>query len=258
MKKIFTLLVVAMLVFSFPMTAIAQANEINTAKEWALENGLPEELVNEADEAFLLQVYNENKNHDVDITASVSRLPSQRSSLQRDGQIDSSDLDFWIVAAKNKSGGYIQSVNCYTYFTWNPDITAMFYFTDAIIFEWDEAFTFDSDTANFQVKVYGETSSNPYITLNNFARSNDHAIGWFMDIRIDYGPPHGWGRMTLYPAVNPMPDGTTNILELSAEYAHATVGVSGINITSDRTGGLDFSGSFDYLADRETVTCGSY
>lgn len=216
--------------------------------------GLPEELLNQVNDELIIQIWNENKHSEeleFIVEHSIEYIQTgSPATPQPAGAISGSDLDLWMVCAKTISSGYIQKVNVYVYFDWEP-YTTMVYFTDGIVTTWDASeWAFSSP---FSCKVYGHAKDALYINNSNPTELVAGSIGAEFDIKVIYGCPYGSVTFSLTPRF-PIPNGTSKTSPVYSTYAHGTI-FGSVDISTS-SGGLSFSGTYDHMATYANISHG--
>ena len=248
------------LVFALSLATPAFAQDVfnyEEAYEWAVSVGYPEEYLEliSGDPAVLQKIYLELRDVDeLEVAASCETLTVNEPALQR-GNISSSDLNFWMVAAKASIDGYISFVHINVAYEWLT--TPLHFLDDAVAVNWDASlWYYDQGTSGFVADMRGGgIGGSAYETIYNPAQAVQGGIGWYCDLNMAFSDLYGNASFKLYPRDSQLLNGTRYATTISANYAHSTYSEESFTIGTDGVS-VSFSGARDEVATTETVTYG--
>lgn len=258
-KRIIHLTLAMMLVLSLAVPSFAvDTFDYDVAYSWALEIGYPAEFLDlvSDDPSYLREIYYELKDMDeIEVSVSHEVMHFTTSDVQTRGNIDSSDLDFWMLAAKTSISGHISNVLVHVAYEWIGPV--ILEFTDAVTVNWDDSmWGFNEKTSNFEAEMRtGGIGGTAYNTVNQPAELNNGGIGWFCPLK--FRPAiYGAASFMLYPIDSQLQNGDRYSSYLYATYAHQKYAASSIGL-SIAGPSVTFTGTYDQLATSTTIKYGS-
>lgn len=258
MRKLFAILLSLCIVFSTAAPVFAQESfDYDEAYEWAIDAGYPEEFLEfiSEDPSTLREIYYEFKDADeLEVTASHEHM-SVESNSQARGNISSSDLDFWMVASKFSTNGYITYVRVHVAYEWIG--TAAPWQNDAVAINWDAAlWEYRQLTSEFTAEIGGGgINGGSYDIINNPATAVQGGIGWYVPLNIIYEDLYGTGSFKLFPRDSQLLNGTRYSSSINAVYAHEVISLTSLSISASGVS-VTFSGDRDEMATNANVTYG--
>ena len=231
--------------------------DYDEAYDWAVGVGYPEEFLDSisGDPTMLRDIYCELKDVDeVEVFASHETM-SRGSNDQARGNISSSDLDFWMVAAKASIDGYISFINVHIAYEWLA--SGFPWSEDAVAVNWDATlWAYDQATSGFEAVMRGGgIGGYAYETLTNPAQAVQGGIGWFCDVNALYDDIYGCASFKLFPRDSQLPNGSRYLTSINATYAHSTVTFSSLTIGISE-GSITISGDKDEISTTESIYYG--
>lgn len=245
-KKILSLLLVAVMVASAPLSSKASSpKSINEKKEYLTSLGITQDYLNEISEEKIDELYNRysvitRSNNDTvyqwsGYDVQIKEFEEQPTTR---GSISPSKLKLVIGYMNELQGSKITGVVVETYYEWlsGPSVRI----GDAIAVSWESSvFNSDGFYAESNGYVDGKFVQCDYVTTAT--TENNQGVGWNFSLTSPSHPGvlvnnlHGGGAVHLYP-VNPLTTGSGTSCQFYVTYGHKTIAI-GVGIKFTASGG---------------------
>ena len=202
-----------------PAKAAPSAEE---ARQWARDNGLPEDFVSAARDELILQIYDDNKElEQVEFATAFSNQLTRDTGGARGIPRQKADdgLGLWVIAAKSISGGYVDVINVYISFEWAEEADIYFSTHGATALWNSDMWLLEG---SFRCRVYGRDGEGPYVDTEKFNSAELGGIGVVFDAEKKYGVSCGDIFFRLIPR-QPTSDGETHIAPIIVSYGQRLI-----------------------------------
>lgn len=273
MKKILSLILAVLLLFTIASPCLAAEATVDEIDAALIERGYPASVLDNLDPVQKQDIYNDEDLIYLDsfsLSYSESSTNTDNSTIQPYGQISTSDLELWFVLSMTTDAdNLLNELSVHFYYEWlNMPI---FRFQDPIAVSWDSnkfRLLDDSFEKTDMFSGYFLDPLNNYniIQINDYVQSNEEGyasaspsgVSWYADLASPVGITvtelYGYGKFTLVAAHDTTVSlGTTSTLY--AHYVHPTVSIgASIDVPSFGSFSVSGGGAYDERGTQRTFT----